>query len=84
MNSTKLTLAEMAKRLGISTKTFSRQVHDMRIPYYPAGKRMRFDPFEVEAYIRTAKEPVDSTVRLLPVAKKSRRKVVSQRFAEAV
>lgn len=77
----KLTLTEMACRLGISTKTFRNDVREKRIPFYPAGKRMRFDPFEVEAYLRTQEEPIKSNVIVLP---KRRKVVASKKFAEAV
>lgn len=78
-----LTLSEMAERLKLSTKTFRNDVRARSIPFVPAGKRMRFDPYVVLAYLETTEQPIESNVVKLPVIKKGKVKIVSSRFAEA-
>jgi excisionase family DNA binding protein len=82
-NNDRLTLEQMAERLQTSAKTFSKDVKEKGIPFYPVGKRMRFDPYEVEAYLRTTETPVTSNVIHMPVTKRKPGKVVSPKFAEA-
>lgn len=78
-----LTLSEMADELGLSTKTFSADVKTKGIPFISAGKRQRFDPIAVKAYLTsTHTEPV-SNVRHFPVGKR-KKIVISKKFAEAV
>jgi excisionase family DNA binding protein len=83
MATTRLTLSEMAERLNTSVKTFRRDVKEKSIPYYPVGKRMRFDPVLVEEYLKSTEEEVRSNVVYLPVPKKRRKVITSQKFAEA-
>ena len=78
----RLTLSQMAKRLQTTEKTFRTDVRDKGIPFIAVGKRKRFDPAVVEAYLMVTEKPAESNVRLFPV--KRRKKVVtSKRFAEA-
>lgn len=74
----------MAKRLGVSSKTFRSSITDQGIPFYRVGKRMRFDPYEVAAYIRDTEKPEKSNVILLASHKRKRKPVTSKKFAEAV
>jgi excisionase family DNA binding protein len=78
-----LTLSEMADELGLSTKTFSADVKAKGIPFIAAGKRQRFDPDAVKAYLTTTDNEPKSNVRQFPVSKKRKAKVVSRKFAEA-
>lgn len=80
----RLTLSQMAERLHISTKTLRREVKAKAIPFYLVGKRMRFDPFEVEAYFRITEKEPESNVVFLPVSKRKGKVITSKRFAEAV
>jgi|GEM_PF-6543999 len=77
-----ISLKEMADFLGISAKTFRKDIAEKQIPFYPSGKRMRFDPYEVKAYLKTTEQVTESNVRLFPVTK-HRKVVTSKKFAEA-
>lgn len=79
-----LTLSQMAERLGITTKTFRKDVTSKGIPYYSVGKRMRFDPEAVKAYLNTTETEQKSNVVVMVRPKRRKGPVVSKRFAEAV
>jgi excisionase family DNA binding protein len=76
-----LTPTEMANALGISTKTFLRDVAEKGIPYFLVGKRKRFDPEQVNQFLRRYKP--ERKVLAFPVLQKRRRSVISKKFAEA-
>jgi len=78
-----ITLSEMAEELKTTPKLFSADVTARGIPFYPVGKRKRFDPAEVKAYLRTTEIVETSNVVKLPVIKKGKVRIVSSRFAEA-
>lgn len=70
-----VTLQEMAERLGVSAQTFRRDVRDRSIPHFIVGKRARFDPARVMAYLEAASaaenaRPVSNIVPLLKKPKK--------------
>lgn len=46
-----LTISQMADRLGVSAKVFRAEVRRKQIPHIQIGKRMRFDPERVEAWL---------------------------------
>jgi excisionase family DNA binding protein len=75
---------QMAKDLGVCVKTFSGDVRSKGIPFVLVGKRKRFDPAVVRAYLTTKDEPLKSNVIAMPVRKKGRKVVTSRKFAEAV
>lgn len=77
------TLSEMAEELDTTPKSFSADVTARGIPFYPVGKRKRFDPIEVKAYLRTTEIIEKSNVAKFPVIKKGKTKIISSRFAEA-
>ena len=47
-----LTITEVAERLGVTVRHVRRLVHERRIPFIKWGHLLRFDPDEVEAWIR--------------------------------
>lgn len=47
-----LTIAEVAEWLGVTVRHVRRLVHERRIPFIKWGHLLRFDPDEVEAWIR--------------------------------
>ena len=76
-----LTLSEMADDLNLSAKTFSRDVREKSIPFHSRGKRKRFDPDEVKAYLKNWK-PERRRLKASPSA--SVRVDGKGRFAEAL
>ncbi len=77
-----LTSQEMAERLSVSAQTFRRDVKSRNIPHIVVGKRFRFDPARVEAYL-LAKVQQSNVVRL-KLPKPARPQSVASRFAEKV
>lgn len=47
-----LTIAEVAEWLGVTIRHVRRLVQERRIPFIKWGHLLRFDPDEVEAWIR--------------------------------
>ena len=47
-----LTIAEVAEWLGVTVRHVRRLVQERRIPFIKWGHLLRFDPDEVEAWIR--------------------------------
>lgn len=79
---TYLTASEMAQVLGISTKTFLRDVSAKGIPYILIGRRKRFDADQVNQFLRRYRP--ERKVLAFPVLRKARRRsVISKKFAEA-
>lgn len=56
METTKfLDIEEAAKYLGYSKNSLYQLARRRRIPYYKPGRKLFFDPAELEAYIRAGK-----------------------------
>ncbi len=76
----RLTLKQMASRLGFTPRTFARYVDELQIPHIVIGKYKRFDAVAVEAFL-AVKWPVKGSVaRMSPVVRKS----AKSRFGEAL
>lgn len=71
-----LTLSQMAADLGLSVKTFSKDVIKKQIPYLSAGKRKKFDPLQVKLHLTTTDEP-QKVVEFRPLSSKKKRSKVS-------
>lgn len=77
-----ITLQQMADVLSVSVQTFRREVREKGIPHVMVGKRQRFDPAKVSAYLLATAHQAD-LVRLK--AEKPRKVVaIRSRFAEKV
>lgn len=76
-----LTLLQAAEYLGRSPKTIYKMVHERRIPYYkPAGGKLLFDPYELEAFVRASRVSTNVEIEkaaevILNTPKKQRIKV---------
>ena len=80
-----LTLGEMADYLGVSAQTFRRDVKDKAIPHLIVGKRARFDPARVQAYLFAKAETPSNVVQLrIEKPKRKTTPAVASRFAEKV
>lgn len=79
-----LTLQEMAAMLGVSAQTFRKDVRERNIPLVTVGKRSRFDPVKVQAYLESQSEQPLNIIKLkLPAIKPRRSVPVSgSRFAQ--
>lgn len=75
-----LTLSEMAARYKRTPKTFKKHVLQYGIPFELLGRSMMFDPVAVSNHLKAVREaePKGKVLRF------SRKKVVGNRFAEAV
>lgn len=76
-----LTLSEMAVRYKRTPKTFRKHVLEKGIPYELLGRSMMFDPVAVSNHLKAVREAKSEKAKTV---RHSRRKVVSNRFAEAV
>jgi len=47
-----LTIDQLVERLGTSTRHIRRLIADRRIPYLKVGKLVRFDPDEINEWLR--------------------------------
>lgn len=79
MQGNRFTLKQMADRLEVKPRTFARDVRDKGIPHIVVGKRMRFDPVTVEAFLANI-EVKQNVVKFNPVVKRKG----TSKFAEAV
>ena len=80
----RLTLSEMAAHLQVSSKTFAKDARERGIPYIAVGKRRRYDPAAVEAFLAAVDAaPVSNVYRFKP-AKKRKASAIKSKFAEAV
>jgi excisionase family DNA binding protein len=79
-----LTLQEMAALLGVSAQTFRKDVKGRGIPHLIVGKRARFDPVRVQAYLVAKAETPSNVVRLKIDKPQRRTKAAGSRFAEKV
>ncbi len=50
-----LTSPDTAKLLAVSTQTLAKLVHYREIPYIKIGRRVRFDPTEIAAWLEAKK-----------------------------
>lgn len=69
----------MAERLGVSVKTFSKDVKRKRIPHLMVGRSMRFDPVRVEAALLTIAADAKPILRGIV-----RRPAKSDKYAKAL
>lgn len=76
-----LTLAQMASKYNRTPKTFKKHVLEKGIPYELLGRSMMFDPVAVSNHLKAVREAKSEKSRTV---RHSRKKVVSNRFAEAV
>lgn len=79
-----LTLSEMSKRLGRSTKTFRKYVDQYQIPHIRMGNDFLFDEAEVVAYLKKYTEQNDRRPVLKAEPKPKVRVAGRGRFAEAL
>jgi excisionase family DNA binding protein len=47
----------VADRLGVNTRHVRRLVHERRIPFIKWGHLLRFDPIEIDAWLRRSTTP---------------------------
>jgi len=78
-----LTSQEMAEHLRVSVQVFRRDVKEKGIPHLLSGKRKRFDPEKVEAYLVAKAEPVSNVIRL-KIDKQKKRVFTPSRFSNAL
>ena len=55
-----LDIDAVAARLGVSVRHVRRLVNERRIPYHKWGRLLRFDPVDVETWLKRSR--VDTTV----------------------
>ena len=79
-----LTLQEMADYLSVSAQTFRREVKAKSIPHILVGKRPRFDPDRVQAYLLATPETVSKVVQLKLGKPRRKAKPFPSRFATAL
>jgi excisionase family DNA binding protein len=53
-----LTIDQLAQRLGITVRHVRRLVAERRVPYYKVGRLVRFDPNEIDEWLRDRRRPV--------------------------
>lgn len=79
-----LTLQEMADHLSVSAQVFRREVREKGIPRIMVGKRQRFDPERVKAYLLATPEVVSNVVQLKLDKPRRKAKPFPSRFAAAL
>jgi excisionase family DNA binding protein len=52
-----MTIGDVADHVNVSVNTVRSWVKQDRIPYLKAGQLLRFDPDEVDAWLRARSEP---------------------------
>ena len=60
MTTSLLGIDTVADRLGVSVRHVRRLVNEKRIPYLKWGRLLRFDPADIEAWLKRAR--VETTV----------------------
>ncbi len=55
-----LTVQEVAARLGVKEKTIYSWAHEKRIRPYKFGRLVRFDPDDVDEFIRKSRQEPDN------------------------
>ena len=56
-----LSKKELAKRLGVSTKTIERKINEGLIPYYKIGSVLRFDENSINELLKHCRHPAKET-----------------------
>lgn len=57
-------LPAVADRLGVNHRYVRRLVAERRVPFIKFGHLLRFDPTEIEAWLGTARVPIEDDLRL--------------------
>ena len=56
-----LSVEEVAERFGVAPSWVYKQAEARRIAYYRVGRYLRFDPVDIDAYVRRHRiEPADA------------------------
>jgi excisionase family DNA binding protein len=55
-----MTIPQTAERLGVTVRFVRRLVAERRIPHYKVGHFIRFDPTEVNTWLRDQHRPGDA------------------------
>lgn len=76
-----LNTSQMAAKLGVSVKTFRASVKSKQIPHIVVGKRRRFDPVTVEAYLTCVESQAATVAAFKPRVRNIK---PSGRFAEVL
>lgn len=53
----------LAERLGTSVRHIRRLLNERRVPYYKVGGLVRFDPLEIDAWVRSQRVEAEGSAR---------------------